>query len=223
MAFAFQIIPTFPSSAWFNPCNHSTAAEAGVLTCSLRPDSENSILHLLPSLGASKCLTSSWNYRVDKKKGRVPKSSSPLVAMNLWSDQDSLRPTEESWLLLNCVSPAGAGGLRGKCCFRQAHLDKMKQILYHRLYFFFLFSYFYFFIHLYCSIIALQCCVSFCFTTKWISSMYTKYIPISPPSWASLPPSLSHPSRWSQSTELISLRCAFLPQVRNRLNHWDQV
>ena len=34
--------------------------------------------------------------------------------------------------------------------------------------------------------------------------MYT-YIPISPPSCVSLPPSLSHPSRWSQSTELISL------------------
>ena len=34
--------------------------------------------------------------------------------------------------------------------------------------------------------------------------MYT-YIPISPPSCVSLPPSLPHPSRWSQSTELISL------------------
>ena len=31
------------------------------------------------------------------------------------------------------------------------------------------------------------------------------YIPISPPSCVSLPPSLSHSSRWSQSTELISL------------------
>ena len=31
------------------------------------------------------------------------------------------------------------------------------------------------------------------------------YIPVSPPSWASLPPSLSHPLRSSQSTELISL------------------
>ena len=30
------------------------------------------------------------------------------------------------------------------------------------------------------------------------------HIPISPPSCTSLPPSLSHPSRWSQSTELIS-------------------
>ena len=34
--------------------------------------------------------------------------------------------------------------------------------------------------------------------------MYT-YIPIFPPSCVSLPPSLSHPSRWSQSTKLISL------------------
>ena len=31
------------------------------------------------------------------------------------------------------------------------------------------------------------------------------YIPISPPCCVSLPPSLSHPSRWWQSTELISL------------------
>ena len=31
------------------------------------------------------------------------------------------------------------------------------------------------------------------------------YVPISPPSCVSLPPSLSHPSRSSQSTELISL------------------
>ena len=34
--------------------------------------------------------------------------------------------------------------------------------------------------------------------------MYT-YIPISPPSCISFLPSLSHPNRWSQSTELISL------------------
>ena len=58
--------------------------------------------------------------------------------------------------------------------------------------------------HLYWSIIALQWCVSFCFITKWISYAYT-YIPISPPSCISLPPSLYHPSRWTQSTELISL------------------
>ena len=58
--------------------------------------------------------------------------------------------------------------------------------------------------HLYWSIIALQWCVDFCFITKWISYAYT-YIPISPPSCVSLPPSLSHPSRWSQSPKLISL------------------
>ena len=34
------------------------------------------------------------------------------------------------------------------------------------------------------------------------------YIYIYPPSCISLPPSLSHPSRWSQSTELVSLCCA---------------
>ena len=62
----------------------------------------------------------------------------------------------------------------------------------------------FFFKHLYWSIIAFQWCVSFCFLTKWISYTYT-YIPISPPSGISLPSSLSHPSRWSQSTELISL------------------
>ena len=62
----------------------------------------------------------------------------------------------------------------------------------------------FFFLTSYWSIIALQWCVSFCFTTKWIIYTYT-YVPISPPSCISLPPSLSHPSRWSQSTKLISL------------------
>ena len=64
--------------------------------------------------------------------------------------------------------------------------------------------FFFFFKHFCWSIIALKWCVSFCFITKWISCTYT-YISISSPSWVSLPPSLSHPSRWSQSTELISL------------------
>ena len=54
------------------------------------------------------------------------------------------------------------------------------------------------------SIIASQYCVSFCCTTNRISHMHT-HVPISPLSWASLPSSLSHPSRSSQSTELISL------------------
>ena len=38
-----------------------------------------------------------------------------------------------------------------------------------------------------------------------VNQPYVYIYPISPPSCASLPPSLSHPSRWSQSTELTSL------------------
>ena len=53
-------------------------------------------------------------------------------------------------------------------------------------------SEFFFFKHLYWSIIALQWCVSFCFTTKWISYTYT-YVPISLPSCISLPPTLPIP------------------------------
>ena len=40
--------------------------------------------------------------------------------------------------------------------------------------------------------------------------MYT-HIPISPPSFISLPPSRSHHSSWSESTELISLAMQLLP------------
>ena len=69
------------------------------------------------------------------------------------------------------------------------------------------FIFIFFLKHLYWSIIALQWYVSFCFITKWISYTYT-YIPISLPSCISLPPSLSHPSRWSQSSMLISLSYA---------------
>ena len=58
-----------------------------------------------------------------------------------------------------------------------------------------------------------------CFTTVCQFLLYNKlsqlyvyiYIPISPPPCVSLPPSLSHPSRWSQSTELISLCYAVAP------------
>ena len=58
-----------------------------------------------------------------------------------------------------------------------------------------------FFIYLFCywSIIALQYCISFYCTTKWISYMYTYILPL-----LNLPPTPTyHPSRSSQSTELL--------------------
>ena len=61
-----------------------------------------------------------------------------------------------------------------------------------------------FFFNLYWRLIASQYCVSFCCTTERISHIHT-HAPILLPSWASLPSSLSHPSRSSQSTEPISL------------------
>ena len=91
----------------------------------------------------------------------------------------------------------------------------------------------FFFNHLYWSIIALQWCVSFCFITKWISYTYT-YIPISPPSCISLPPTLpisplhlppsyppyptppgghKAPSRSPCAMRLLPTRCPFFHQV----------
>ena len=71
-------------------------------------------------------------------------------------------------------------------------------------FFFSLILIFFFLIDLYWSIIASQYCVSFYCTTEGIGHTHT-HVPISPPSWASLPSSLSHLSRSSQSTEPISL------------------
>ena len=65
-------------------------------------------------------------------------------------------------------------------------------------------SFFFFLIVVYWSIIASQYSVSFFCTTKQISHMHT-HVPISLPSWASLPYSLSHLSRSLQSTEPIFL------------------
>ena len=54
----------------------------------------------------------------------------------------------------------------------------------------------------YWSTVALQRCVSFCCTVKYISYVYNRF----PPSWTSLPPHpLSHHTRSSQSTKLSSL------------------
>ena len=63
--------------------------------------------------------------------------------------------------------------------------------------------------------------VSFCLITKWISYTYT-YIPISPPSCVSIPPSLSHPSRWTQHCWVFNVQYAYTIAVRlwTDLNLW---
>ena len=84
---------------------------------------------------------------------------------------------------------------------RDSKLGNVLQLLNHNCLGFFLFLFFF------TSLLEYNC-----FTMMYYFLLYNKvnrymytYIPISPPSCVSLPPSLSLPSRCSQSTELISL------------------
>ena len=64
--------------------------------------------------------------------------------------------------------------------------------------------------------VALQCQVNFCSPTKWISV----YVHRPPPSWTSLTPPLSHPSRSPENIELNSLG---YPWGSHSLSVWPMV